>query len=149
MSAIPAGYEVPPLDPPHRSFDFVDENGRLTEEGHSLLLQFREFINGCGRVIPCALEMAVNTAVLTIPPSGPVVSGYKDFDIFVGVADATSTGAVTATVVTRAGASLSELKVFKSNGAAQAGLGDIVSGSLYLFVFADHLDSGAGGLVLK
>lgn len=99
------------------------------------------------RIIPCN---ASGTNVITLTPFSvsPLIDGYKDYDVFCFVAAATSTGAVTATVAPKKG-TLATIKVYKTAGAAQAGAGDVVLNSLYLAVFNDALDSGAGGLVLK
>lgn len=101
---------------------------------------------GC-RVIPCN---AVGKNVITLTPfdASPLLDGYRVYDRFTAFADLTSDGAVTATVVPTNG-TLATLKVYKSAGAAQAGSGDVVAGSLYDFIYADHLDSGNGGFVLK
>lgn len=136
-----------PLSRPQDSLPFVDETGRLTETGRAMLQEWRDFISGMSRVFPCT---ATGTNVISLTPvtTSPVPDDYHNFDIFAAKAVNTSSGAVTGTVVPRKG-SLATLKVYKSNGATQAGVGDIVSGSVYLFVFADHLDSGAGGLIAK
>ncbi len=99
------------------------------------------------RVIPCDAS-GTNTITLTPFSVSPLIDGYKDYDICAFVAADTSTGSVTATVVPKKGA-LATVKVYKTAGAAQAGAGDVVLNSLYLAVFNDALDSGAGGLVLK
>jgi len=89
-----------------------------------------------------------NVITLTPLDASPHLEGYRAYDSFVFAADATTDGSVTATVVPRTG-TLGTLKVYKTDGAAQAGSGDIVSGSLYILSYADHLDSSAGGFVVK
>lgn len=138
---------IDPLSNPQASLPMVDDTGRLTETGRSMLQEWRDFISGMSRLFPCTAS-GTNVISLTPVTTSPVPDAYHNFDIFVAKAVNTSSGAVTATVVPRDGA-LATLKVYKTSGAAQAGAGDIVSGSVYLFVFADHLDSGAGGLIAK
>lgn len=146
-TAIPNANQIDPLSRPQDSLPLVDETGRLTPTGIAMLREWRDFISGTARVIPCT-SSGKNLISLTPVLSAPVPDGYRSYDIFVSRADQTSDAAVTATVVPRSG-TLATLKVYKTSGAAQAGAGDIVSGSVYLFVFADHLDSGAGGLIAK
>ena len=109
--------------------------------------QVRAYDLGANRIIPCT---AAGTNAITLTPNAahPLIAGYWNFDFFVFVGDVDSTGSVTARVVPDSG-TLATLKVYKTNGAAQAGAGDIVGGSLYIAIYADHLDSGSGGLVLK
>lgn len=103
---------------------------------------------GASRIVPCEAS-GTNLITLTpLHPVSPLIDAYRVFDRFTFVAEHTSTGAVTATVVPERGA-LATLKVYKTGGAAQAGNGDVVAGSLYDAVFNDALDSGNGGLVLK
>jgi hypothetical protein len=80
--------------------------------------------------------------------TSPLVQGYFDFDTFRAVAANTTTGSVTALVATPQG-NLGTIKVFKTNGSAQAGAGDITSGLLYDFTYVGSLDSGNGGFVLR
>lgn len=123
------------------------KTGMLTGHGVQVLDKWWQNMVGGNRVIPCS---ASGTNVITLTPNDahPLLAQYGDYDIFVFVAANTSTGLVTATVVPDTGA-LATLKVYKTSGAAQATTGDVVANSLYLAVFADHLNSSAGGLVLK
>lgn len=123
------------------------QTGNLTEHGQQLFNSWYNFIVGMNRLIPCN---ASGTNVITLTPlaSSPLLEGYKDYDAFLFVASGSSTASVTATVVPRTGA-LSTIKVYKTNGSAQAGNGDIVAGLFYVGFYVDSLDSGAGGMVLK
>lgn len=137
-----------PIPKPNALAAFVDiKTGALTDHGIQLLSSFREFIVGMNRVTPC---VATGTNVITLTPNdaAPVIEGYVDHEIFVAVAANDSTGSVTATVVPRTGA-LTTIKVYKSNGATQAGAADVQAGELYMFVYNSALDGGLGGLVLK
>ncbi len=124
------------------------ETGLLTPEGLLVLQAQRVRIDGASRSIACNASSASNVITLTPVAPSPLLEGYRAFDEFVFVADATSTGTVTATVVPATG-TLATLKVYKDNGATQATTGDVVSNSLYHATYSDHLDSGAGGLVIK
>lgn len=137
-STIPLLDNIPIVDP---------RTGYATE-------YFAEMIRGLvlrnqagNRIIPCN---ASGTNVITLTPLAvsPLLTRYNDYDIFTFEAANNSTGAVTMTVVPTTG-SLATLKAYKTNGSAQAGSGDVLSGSLYLAIYNDSLDSTAGGFVLK
>lgn len=137
-----------PISRPNAQVPFVDpETGILTAHGLQLLSSWREAIVGANRVIPCS---ASGTDVVTLTPNeaAPLIEKYVDYEVFIAAAAETSTGDVTATVVPRTGA-LDTLKVYVDSGATQATAGDIVQNSVYLWIYADHLDGGAGGFVLK
>lgn len=137
-----------PIPKPNQIFPVVDVNtGCLTEHGLQLLSAFYNFIVGMNRVTPCN---ASGTNVITLAPldSSPLIEKYVDYEIYSFVAANTSSGDVTMTVTPRNG-TLSTLKAYKTSGAAQATTGDVVAGSLYLAIYNDALDGGAGGFVLK
>lgn len=137
-----------PISKPNGLFPFVDlATGSLSEHGLQILTQWYNFIVGMNRITPCN---ATGTNVITLTPltASPLIESYADYEIYSFVAANTSTGSVTATVVPKNG-TLATLKVYKTNGSAQAGVGDIVSGSLYLAIYNSALDSGAGGFVAK
>ena len=138
-----------PIPKPNVSAPFVDLNsGALTQHGITLLSAWYNFMVGMNRVTPCNASTTSNVITLTPLTASPLIEGYRDFEIFGFVADATTTNNVTMTVVPKNGV-LSTLKAYRSNGATQAGNGDVVSGSFYLAVYCDHLDTAAGGFVLK
>jgi len=137
-----------PLSRPLGDLPFVDTTtGNLSDHGLQLLNQYYNFIVGMNRLTPCN---ASGTNIITLTPltASPLIEKYQDFEVFTFVAAATSSGSVTMTVVPRKG-TLATLKAYKTSGAAQAGAGDIVSGSLYFAIYNDALDSGAGGFVIK
>lgn len=137
-----------PLAKAVSTYQFVDiQTGNLTDYGMQHLNQLRNFIVGMNRITPCN---ATGKNVITLTPldASPLIETYVDYEIYAFVAEQTSDGAVTGTVVPRKGA-LATIKFYKTNGSAQAGAGDVVAGSLYLAVYNDALDTGAGGLVLK
>lgn len=144
---IPADFQVPSLLQPAQRIALTDENGILTDNGWRTLNSMFSFINGTNRIIPCNAT-GTNVITLTMLSVQPLVQGYYDFDTYRAVAANTSTGNVTALVTTNSG-SLVTIKVFKTNGSAQATTGDIVSGLLYDFTYVDSLDGGNGGLVLR
>lgn len=146
---IPAEAKATPLPKPDGLPQFVDpETGQLTQHGVQLLAAIRDWMNGGNRVIPCSASTTSNVITLTPNDATPFLEKYIDHEVFVFAADATSTGTVTATVVTRTG-TLSTLKVYVSGGSTQANTGDVVAGRLYLAIYNSALDGGAGGFVLK
>lgn len=93
--------------------------------------------------IPCTAT-GTNTIALTPTANTPTVAAYTSLaPQFAFIAAATSNGAVTANFN-----GLGAKKLYKNNGATQAGSGDIISGSLYTCVYNSALDSAVGGLVL-
>lgn len=146
---IPAEYQITPFPSLARGQPIVDpRTGVPTDYFLGLMQQWRERALGAARIIPCA---ASGTNLITLTPNYPVaplIEGYRDYDVFAFVAANNSTGAVTATVVPAKG-TLATLKVYIDGGATQAGSGDVDAGKLYLAIFNDALDAGAGGLVLK
>lgn len=144
---ITAAYRPTPLVTADANRPFVDtSNGLLTQHGAQFLQRLRNYVNGGNRITPCS---ASGTNVITLTPNdaSPLLTGYIDYEVFAFVAENTSTGAVTATVVPASG-TLATVKVYKDGGATQAGSGDVVQNALYLATFNDALDSGSGGLVL-
>lgn len=136
-----------PIAKPSNGVQFVDENGYLTPHGAQLLSQWREFLVGINRVIPCNAT-GTNTITLTPLASGPLIEKYVDYEIFAFTGANDSTGDISATVVPRKG-TLATLKVYIDGGATRASTNDVRQNRVYLLLYADHLDSGAGGLVLK
>lgn len=137
-----------PLSKPDGLFPFVDpQTGCLSERGLSLLTQYYNFMVGMNRLTPCN---ATGTNIVTLTPlaASPLIEKYVDYEVFTFVAANTSSGSVTMTVVPKNG-TLATLKAYKTNGSAQAGSGDLVAGSLYLAIYNDALDTGAGGFVIK
>lgn len=145
---IPADYQQRPIVSPPLDMKIVDDDGFPTSVMRQFLQQMHAYIVNMTRVIPTNCTNVGNVYNLTVLSPSPLIQRYNDHDIYSFVASATSTGSVTGNVTTNSGA-LSTLKWYKTNGAAQAGSGDIVSGSLYLAIFNDALDGGAGGLVIK
>lgn len=136
------------ISKPNGVFPFVDvSTGCLTEHGLQLMNQVYNFVVGMNRITPCN---ATGKNVITLAPltATPLIEKYADYEVFAFVAEQTSDGSVTMTVTPRSG-TLSTLKAYKSSGAAQAGSGDVVAGSLYLAIYNDALDTAAGGFVIK
>lgn len=139
------GTPIPTLD---RTVPMLQQGANVPSLELILLFQkWREFVVGMNRVTPCN---ATGTNVITLTPldASPLIEKYVDYDSYRFIAENSSTGAVTATVVPKAG-TLATLKVYKNNGSSQAGNGDIIAGNLYELVYADVLDTGAGGFVLR
>lgn len=137
-----------PIPKPNPTSPFTaSDTGALTEHGLQLLSKWHARMVGTSRLIPCEAAGKNLISLTPLSPS-PTIEKYDAFDTFQFVAAITSDGSVTATVVPKSG-TLDTLKVYKTNGAAQAGAGDVVAGSLYMAVYNDALDSAAGGFVLK
>lgn len=139
--------------PPRGNDQFVDRNGLLTERGRGVLDGlWRQLVAGHVN-IPVAITNSGNVFTLVPKMHEEGAQAYGNYMVFVGVASAGSTGAVTAKLQTRSGANggkvLSTIKVYKDGGSTQAGNLDIVSGRLYLWIYRSDLDSGVGGFVLK
>lgn len=137
-----------PIKKPLGDFPFTDpDTGKLSEYGLQLLNTWYNFIVGMNRLIPCNAGGA-NIITLTPLTASPLIEKYTDYDVFTFVCLNNTSGPVTMTVVPKNG-TLATLKVYKTNGSAQAGNGDITAGLLYFAIYNDALDSGAGGFVIK
>ncbi len=136
-----------PIAKPNSVAAFVNsETGALSEHGVQLLNNWYNSIVGMNRVTPCN---ASGTNVITLTPltASPLIEKYSDYELYAFKAENTSTGAVTMTVAPKTG-TLATLKVYKQGGLNQAGTGNVNSGRMYLALYADYLDSGAGGFIL-
>lgn len=145
---IPASAIPTVITSPNVSQQFTDSNGKLTNTGRIALQQLHDYVQNMSRRFPCNASTTSNVITLTLLNIQPNVTQYADYDDFGFVADASSTGLLTAKVVTASG-TLSTLNVYKSNGGTQATSGDITSGRQYWFTFVDSLNSGNGGFVLR
>lgn len=145
---VPTASAIPTLQNPSLQSAFTDpKTGNLTQNGYGTLQAVSGLVNGMARIIPCNAS-GTNVITLTIVSQNLLVQKYADFDTYRAVAANTTTGLVTALVMTPNGA-LATIKVFKTNGSAQATTGDITANLLYDFTFVDSLDSGNGGFVLR
>ena len=145
--AIPDAARGTPIPRVNQVAAFVDvTTGALSEHGLQVLDAIRNFIVGMNRVTPCS---ATGTNVITLQPNdaAPLIEKYLDHEVFAFVAAATSTGAVTMTVVPRKGA-LDTLPVYITDGGVQANTGDIVSNRLYLAIYHSQIVAG-GGFIVK
>lgn len=145
----------------HRSLPRIDANtplygrdGLPNLEGMRRHSEVRNYIVGSGRIIPCSASTSSNHITLT--PNGhgdedgeaPLIEGYRFGDVYLFVADASSTNSVTAALVPKSG-TLDTLKVYINGGASQAGNGDVTANRVYIGVYAYNLDSNAGGIVIR
>lgn len=135
--------------PPQRTFQFVDiQTGTLTEYGISFLEGLWRQLAPGFPIIPCDFSMAANVITLTPQLDEEGAHTYATGLGYWALANANSSGDLTGRV--KSGTKeLSTIKILKTAGAAQATTGDIVSGSVYLFLYHAALDGGAGALVLK
>lgn len=132
---------------PNLRTSFVDGNGVLTTHGWQVLTNFMNYMQGTSRFIPCNAT-GTNVIALAMLQTSPLITKYNSFDTFQFTAAATTTGLVTANVVTPQGA-LATLNVYKTNGSAQATTGDIVIDQQYHLTYVDTFGGGAGGFVLR
>jgi len=153
---ISAAAQQTPVVAPSTQLPFtntVDNTGKvnpgtLSQTGKLLIQQYHDFMVNMARIIPANATTASNVITLTLLPIQPVVTQYAIFDTYGFVADATSTGLISALVVTATGP-LATIKVFKNNGAAQATTGDVTINLQYFLTYVDSLNAGAGGFVLR
>jgi hypothetical protein len=146
--SIPASAQIAPLQAPQRAIPFVDSKNNLTSTAFASLQSLLQFVQGICRFIPCNASTVSNVITLTMLDTSPLVTKYADFDTFRFVADVTSTGNLSALVVTPQG-TLATLNVFKNNGGTQATTGDVTINRQYDLTFVDSLSSGTGGFVLR
>jgi hypothetical protein len=133
-----ANSRIPIVDP---------QTGILNSSGIGVFTDLLNYIIGGSRIIPCE-ETGTNVLVLKMLAISPLIKQYNDYDVYKFVAAATSTGNVTANVVTLQGA-LPTLNVYKTNGSAQATTGDVAIGLQYDLTYVDSLNGGLGGFVLR
>jgi hypothetical protein len=135
---------------PRQGLQLVEPStGRVTQEGLLLLEPlWRQVVAGFVVVPVLIVQTDVNGLQMAPLLHQEGAEAYGSGMAFWGKAVASSTGAVTARMQSRA-KSLPDKKVYKSNGAIQAGAGDIVLNSCYLFIYHEDLDGGDGGFVLK
>ena len=145
--AIGSGARATPLPEPNPLALALEEDGRFSHATLQFFDSIVKFINGMSRNIPCSAT-GTNTITLTPNEAHPLLEKYVSHDRFTFAAAATSTGDVSATVVPASGA-LATLNVYVDDGATRASTGDVVQNSVYDLIYADHLNAGAGGLVLK
>lgn len=145
---IPASAQPTPIVAPSVGLQWVDERGNLTNNARLALQQMHSFIVSMNRIVPCNASTTTNVITLTLLNSQPQVDQYASYDTYGFVADVTSTGNVSALVVTANG-TLATLKVYKTNGSTRASTGDVVKDSQYFATYVDSLDTGNGGLVLR
>ncbi len=137
--------------PPKSDDVFVDRaTGQLTPRGIAVLDQlWRQVVAGHVN-IPVVVSSSSNLYTLTPRMHEEGARAYGDHMVFIGAADAGSTGSVTARVRSANQQKvLSTVKVYKDGGSTQAGNTDIVAGRLYMWIYSSALDGGAGGFVLK
>jgi len=145
---ISAAAQQTPVVTPSTNLQFVNKDGILTQTGKLVLQQYHDFMVNMARIIPANATTASNVITLTLLPIQPVVTQYAIFDTYGFVADATSTGLITAFVSTATGP-LPALNVYKNNGGAQATTGDVTITRQYFLTYVDSLNAGAGGFVLR
>lgn len=148
--AISTAAQPTPIVSVNSGLQFTDERGNLTNSGRLALQQMHDYVVNISRMFPCNASTTSNVITLTLLPVQPQVNQYASYDTYGFVADATSSGPVSALVVTAsAGGTLPTLNVYKSHGSAQATMSDITQNLQYFLTYVDTLNSGAGGFVLR
>ncbi|WP_213775120.1 hypothetical protein [Bradyrhizobium sp. dw_78] len=148
-TTISTAAQPSPTTAPQAGASFVDmSTGKPTSTATQFMQQQYNLTKGMSRNIPCNCASSNNVYTLSMLSAQPTYTGYAAHDQFGFVADTTSTGTVTANVVTSTGA-LETLPVHVSNGASQAGANSIVAGGQYFATYVDSLNGGAGGFVLR
>lgn len=134
---------------PQDKYQFVSlDTGRLTQYGLQTLEQMWNQLGATFGICPCEAVTTLNVIALTPRLNAEGGRTYGDHMAFSFVADATTNGAVTAFVKGRGDSeALATIKVYKDNGASQAGAADITANRLYQFWYVSGLDSGNGGFV--
>lgn len=129
-------------------------------QGYSPFTLFDQSFSDVGLLgnIPCTCVTAANVITLTPvlavnPPTPaasaypPTIAGYQNYLKFAFVADATSSGVVSAVIAGPAGTTNTTLPVYKGAG-VQVTTGDVVAGTYYELAFSAALNSGNGGFYL-
>lgn len=148
--AISTAAQPTPIVSVNSGLPFVNANGSLTNSGSLALQQMHDYIVNMSRVIPCNAKTSLNVITLTMLPVQPTVSQYASYDTYAFVADATSSGNLSAMVVTSSpGGTLPTLNVYKTNGSARAASNDVTQNLQYFLTYVDTLNSGSGGFVLR
>lgn len=135
---------------PQDKFQFVSlDTGKLTNYGLQTLEQIWNQVGATFGICPCDAVTTTNVIALTPRLNAEGGRDYGDHMEFAFVADATTSGSVTAYVNgIDATKPLATIKVYIDNGATQAGLNDITANRFYKFCYVSALDSGNGGFVL-
>lgn len=147
IGTIPSSAIPDPITSPTAQQNFVDQNNRLTGPSRLALQQLYSYVVSMCRTFPCNASTSSNVITLKLLSVQPTVTQYADYDTFAFVADAGTTAAVTAKVVTSS-ATLATLPVYKNNGSATAGNADISKGNQYTLTYVDSLNT-TGGFVLR
>jgi hypothetical protein len=155
-SAIP----TPIVSPTAASKSFITQNTdptslqapQISNTGRLALQQAHDYVVNMCRRFPANASTSGNVITLTLLDIQPTLTQYADYDDFGFVADATTTGNVTANIMTNVNGTptaLGELNVYKNNGGTQAGSGDITINRQYWLTYVDSLNSNAGGFVVR
>lgn len=145
---IAASAQPAPIASPNVLRQITDEGGNLTPHAKQALQQGRDYVVNMARTFPCNASTTSNVITLTLLSVQPTVTQYATMDTYGFVADASSSGLLSALVVTASG-TLATLNVYKNNGGTQATSGDITATRQYFLTYVDSLNANAGGFVLR
>lgn len=147
--AIATAAQQTPITTPNANLQFTDKDGKLTPNGKLAIQQLHSFVVNMARNMPTNAVTTSGTALTLTPLQvAPLITQYAEGDQYHFVADANSTGNVTANVALPTG-TLATINVYKTNGSAQATSGDITAGLQYWLTYVSSLNSGAGGFVIR
>jgi len=109
--------------------------------GNQNLSLFDTMFNAVGLLtaVPCSCS-GTNTIALTPQSNTATQTIYANYQLYAFVAANTSTGSVTVNVN-----SIGALNLYLSDGATQAGSGNLVAGAYYLIAYNSALNTGSGG----
>lgn len=134
---------------PKEAFKWINlDTGKPTPYAIQMLEQIWNQIAAGPGIISCDAVTTLNVISLRPRMHREGARTYGQHFVWAFTADVTTTGSVTA-FLTDGADPLDTIKVYKTNGAAQAGNNDIIIGSTYLLVYDTALDGNNGGLVLK
>ena len=139
---------APSVLTPNPRIPMAHKDGSMTIPTLQMLQQHAQILNGSVPAVPSTATHASNVYTLTPYQVSPQFLNYYDFQTFPFIAPASSTGNVTATIIPQTGV-LDTLPVYKSNGASQAGNGDVVANRLYTLTYHSSLNSGNGGFTIS
>ncbi len=101
---IPAAFRPTPIPPLDGNIPICDpQTGLPTVQFLQSYERLRSYVNAGNRLIPCSASTTSNKITLTPNDASPLLEGYRDYDVFVFEADATTDGNVTMTVVPKSG----------------------------------------------
>jgi len=121
-----------PPGAPNARLPVIDDNGSFNSTGIGQQTDMLNYFIGTSRLIPCE-ETGTNVLALTMLSISPLIKQYNDYDTyqvccggdFNWISDGKRNKPIQGS---NSAGTFATLKVFKTNGAAQATTGDVVLG---------------------